>query len=94
MGNQPPLLRPAFVRSLRNPLAVRGAAGPGGKGRLPGRRVRDRGHAALAAARRDGRPRRRRRAVGGARASIYNAMPKEGVEALASFMKDFKARNA
>ena len=34
------------------------------------------------------------RSVGGARASIYNAMPKEGVEALASFMKDFKARNA
>jgi phosphoserine aminotransferase len=34
------------------------------------------------------------RSVGGARASIYNAMPKEGVEALAAFMKDFQARNA
>ena len=34
------------------------------------------------------------RSVGGARASIYNAMPKEGVEALVSFMKDFQARNA
>lgn len=29
------------------------------------------------------------RSVGGIRASIYNAMPVEGVEALASFMKDF-----
>lgn len=34
------------------------------------------------------------RSVGGARASIYNAMPKEGVEALAEFMKDFQSRNA
>ena len=34
------------------------------------------------------------RSVGGARASIYNAMPKEGVEALAAFMKDFQSRNA
>ena len=33
------------------------------------------------------------RSVGGARASIYNAMPKEGVEALAAFMKDFQSRN-
>jgi phosphoserine aminotransferase len=29
------------------------------------------------------------RSVGGIRASIYNAMPREGVEALASFMRDF-----
>jgi phosphoserine aminotransferase len=29
------------------------------------------------------------RALGGMRASIYNAMPLEGVEALVSFMKDF-----
>ena len=29
------------------------------------------------------------RSLGGMRASIYNAMPTEGVEALASFMKDF-----
>jgi phosphoserine aminotransferase len=28
------------------------------------------------------------------RASIYNAMPLEGVERLAAFMKDFAARNA
>jgi phosphoserine aminotransferase len=34
------------------------------------------------------------RSVGGARASIYNAMPKEGVQALASFMKDFQLKNA
>ena len=30
------------------------------------------------------------RSVGGIRASIYNAFPKEGVEALASFMKEFE----
>lgn len=33
------------------------------------------------------------RSVGGIRASIYNAMPVEGVETLASFMKDFAAKN-
>jgi len=33
------------------------------------------------------------RSVGGVRASIYNAMPREGVEALASFMRDFLSRN-
>ena len=32
------------------------------------------------------------RSVGGIRASLYNAMPVEGVEALASFMKDYAAR--
>jgi len=30
------------------------------------------------------------RSVGGIRASIYNAFPKEGVEALVSFMKEFE----
>ena len=30
------------------------------------------------------------RSVGGMRASIYNAMPREGVEALVAFMKDFE----
>jgi phosphoserine aminotransferase len=34
------------------------------------------------------------RSVGGIRASIYNAMPVEGVEALASFMRAFRDRNA
>ena len=34
------------------------------------------------------------RSVGGMRASIYNAMPKEGVEKLVAFMKDFEAKNA
>ena len=34
------------------------------------------------------------RSVGGIRASIYNAMPREGVETLAKFMKDFAAKNA
>ena len=33
------------------------------------------------------------RIVGGMRASIYNAMPIEGVQALVAFMKDFEARN-
>ncbi len=33
------------------------------------------------------------RSVGGIRASIYNAMPREGVDALASFMKDFASKN-
>ena len=32
------------------------------------------------------------RSVGGMRASIYNAMPYEGVEKLVNFMKDFEAR--
>lgn len=31
------------------------------------------------------------KSVGGLRASIYNAMPKEGVEALVMFLKDFEA---
>jgi phosphoserine aminotransferase len=33
------------------------------------------------------------RVVGGMRASIYNAMPYEGVEALVAFMKDFAEKN-
>ena len=33
------------------------------------------------------------RSVGGMRASIYNAMPREGVEALVSFMKSFEQKN-
>ncbi|MHC5006268.1 MAG: 3-phosphoserine/phosphohydroxythreonine transaminase [Planctomycetota bacterium] len=33
------------------------------------------------------------RSVGGLRASIYNAFPRQGCEVLASFMKDFAARN-
>ena len=34
------------------------------------------------------------RSVGGMRASIYNAMPQEGVEKLVEFMKKFEAENA
>lgn len=34
------------------------------------------------------------RSIGGMRASIYNAMPMEGVEALIAFMKKFEAENA
>ena len=33
------------------------------------------------------------RSVGGMRASIYNAMPEEGVEALVAFMKKFEEEN-
>jgi len=33
------------------------------------------------------------RSVGGMRASVYNAFPRAGCEALAQFMKDFSARN-
>lgn len=33
------------------------------------------------------------RALGGMRASIYNAMPEAGVQALASFMRDFQQRH-
>jgi phosphoserine aminotransferase len=33
------------------------------------------------------------RSVGGIRASIYNAFPREGCEALASFMRDFASKN-
>jgi phosphoserine aminotransferase len=33
------------------------------------------------------------RSVGGMRASIYNAMPYEGVEALVDFMKKFEKQN-
>jgi phosphoserine aminotransferase len=34
------------------------------------------------------------RSVGGMRASIYNAMPEEGVNALIDFMADFEKRHA
>jgi phosphoserine aminotransferase len=33
------------------------------------------------------------KSVGGMRASIYNAMPLEGVQALVSFLRDFEARH-
>lgn len=33
------------------------------------------------------------RSVGGCRASLYNAMPQEGVEALINFMKKFRDEN-
>ena len=34
------------------------------------------------------------RSVGGMRASIYNAMPQDGIEALVEFMRDFERRHA
>ena len=33
------------------------------------------------------------RAVGGMRASVYNAFPEAGVDALVSFMQDFERKN-
>jgi phosphoserine aminotransferase len=33
------------------------------------------------------------RAVGGMRASLYNAFPEEGVDALVAFMRDFERKN-
>ena len=33
------------------------------------------------------------RSVGGLRASIYNAFPEEGVDALVAFMQDFEKKN-
>jgi phosphoserine aminotransferase len=33
------------------------------------------------------------RSVGGMRASLYNAMPLEGVQALTAFMKEFQRRH-
>ena len=33
------------------------------------------------------------RSVGGMRASIYNAMPLEGVQQLVAYMKDFEAQH-
>ena len=34
------------------------------------------------------------RSIGGMRASIYNAMPEEGVDALIAFMAEFEKNNA
>lgn len=34
------------------------------------------------------------RSVGGMRASLYNAMPREGVQALVDFMEEFEKANA
>ena len=34
------------------------------------------------------------RSVGGMRASIYNAMPSEGVEALVEYMEEFRRKRA
>ena len=33
------------------------------------------------------------KALGGIRASLYNAMPVEGAQALAAFMREFQARH-
>ena len=59
--------------------------------RLPSTELEERFCAEAEAVRLDGL--RGHRSVGGIRASIYNAFPHEGVEALVEFMGDFAARN-
>jgi phosphoserine aminotransferase len=59
--------------------------------RLPSEDLESRFASESKAARLDGL--KGHRSVGGIRASIYNAFPKAGVEALVSFMKDFQRRN-
>jgi phosphoserine aminotransferase len=60
--------------------------------RLPTEELEDRFVTEAAAAGLDGL--KGHRSVGGIRASIYNAFPKEGVEELVKFMKDFASKNA
>jgi phosphoserine aminotransferase len=59
--------------------------------RLPTTELEDRFCSEASAAGLDGL--KGHRSVGGIRASIYNAFPKEGVERLVEFMKDFSAKN-
>jgi phosphoserine aminotransferase len=72
-------------------------AKPGGRSRmnvtfrLPSEDLESRFVSESKAARLDGL--KGHRSVGGIRASIYNAFPKAGVEALVSFVEDFQRRN-
>jgi len=59
--------------------------------RLPSEELEKKFTAAATAQKLDGL--KGHRSVGGIRASIYNAFPKEGVEALVSFMKEFERTN-
>ena len=59
--------------------------------RLPSEELEKRFVSESTAARLDGL--KGHRSVGGIRASIYNAFPKAGVEALVSFMKEFQRVN-
>jgi len=59
--------------------------------RLPSEELEDRFCSEASAAGLDGL--KGHRSVGGIRASIYNAFPREGVEHLVEFMKDFSAKN-
>jgi phosphoserine aminotransferase len=60
--------------------------------RLPSEELENRFCAEAAAAGLDGL--KGHRSVGGIRASIYNAFPKDGVTALAEFMADFARKNS
>jgi phosphoserine aminotransferase len=59
--------------------------------RLPSRELEEKFCSEAEAAGMDGL--RGHRTVGGIRASIYNAFPKEGVERLVEFMKEFASRS-
>ena len=59
--------------------------------RLPSEELEKKFVAEAKAARLDGL--KGHRSVGGIRASLYNAFPRAGVEALASFMKEFQRAN-
>ena len=59
--------------------------------RLPSEELEKKFASEATAARLDGL--KGHRSVGGIRASIYNAFPREGVEALVAFMKEFEKKN-
>ncbi|MBV9957955.1 MAG: aminotransferase class V-fold PLP-dependent enzyme, partial [Acidobacteria bacterium] len=59
--------------------------------RLPSEELEKKFAAEATAAKLDGL--KGHRSVGGIRASIYNAFPREGVEALVSFMQEFEKQN-
>jgi phosphoserine aminotransferase len=59
--------------------------------RLPSEELEKKFNAEATAAKLDGL--KGHRSVGGIRASIYNAFPREGVEALVAFMKEFERKN-
>ena len=57
-------------------------------------KLREMGHEVVAATKAAGYDNLKgHKSVGGLRASIYNAMPKEGVEALVDFLKKFEAEH-
>jgi hypothetical protein len=76
-----------MLRLTQRPVGWRfGGPGSGGRAALGGTSTQ--------AAERDLYSLKGHRSVGGFRASIYNAMPVEGVQRLAEFMRDFQKANA